>query len=151
MSSNTTFESKKGAAIKFIGGNYVDFPGWLNKTKDATKEFVYVIVRKKEGSLPHEVATKVRHENYVLLTEINEPANYEEAIFQQHADIDALLNKLVRSIAECDSVLETDHSSKNLFRVIKERLEKAKTRQNNKGSKARWRRVRFSPARSGGN
>jgi hypothetical protein len=81
----------------------------------------------------------------------NEPANYEEAIFQQHADIDALLNKLVRSIAECDSVLETDHSSKNLFRVIKERLEKAKTRQNNKGSKARWRRVRFSPARSGGN
>ena len=45
MTSN--YESRKGAAIKFVGGFHAGNRGWVDKTKDATNEFIYVLVRQK--------------------------------------------------------------------------------------------------------
>jgi hypothetical protein len=136
--------NSKGSPIKIIGGTHVGLSGWLNKTKGATNEYVHVIVK---NSKKGEIATKVKHENYVLETELIAPSNYEEAMLQQHSDIDALLNKLVRSIAECEPVLETEQSYKNFLFIVKKRLEKAKARQDAKGAKARWRKVLHSASK----
>jgi hypothetical protein len=147
MSSSQAFvegsSSGKGSVISIIGGKYVGLSGWIDKKKDATREFVHVIIRKGKDA-ETDIKTKVKHENYVLETEIQAPSNYEEAMFQQNSDIDALLNKLVKSIAECDGVLQSEVSMKNIFRVFKDRFEKAKAHQDSKGSKARWRKVCYS-------
>ena len=54
------YGSRKGAAIKFVGGFH-----WVDKTKDATNEFIYVLVRqknKKDGSETI-IKSRVKHEN----------------------------------------------------------------------------------------
>ena len=74
-----SLDSKKGTGIKFVGGKYVGCPGWLNKMKDATKEFVHVIAHSKEGAAHEEVKTRVKHENYVLVAEVSASSNYKES------------------------------------------------------------------------
>jgi hypothetical protein len=55
------------------------------------KDYKQVIIKMND----EEVATRVKHENYVLNTEVVSPSSYEEAILQQHTDIDALLIAVV--------------------------------------------------------
>jgi hypothetical protein len=136
-----TTESKKGAAIKFIGGSHVGCSGWINKTKDPTENYISVIVVLKKTK--EEKITKVKIENYVLLTSITEPTNYEQAMLRQHADIDEMLNTLVRKMAECEGIDVAGTSGEIIGNLFLARLGKAIARQNVKGSKARWRRVRW--------
>lgn len=63
MTSN--YESRKGTAFKFVGGIHAGSKGWVDKTKDATNEFIYVLVRqknKKDGSETI-IKSRVKHEN----------------------------------------------------------------------------------------
>ena len=131
------YDAYKGAPIKVVGGIHLGCKGWIDKTKDPTNDYTHIIVR-KNNKTNEEVRTRVRHENYVLKTEISNPVSYEEAMLVQHLDIDALLTKLVQKMAECELA-----DGSNIASIIKQRFEKAKARQENKGSKARWRRVRW--------
>ena len=131
----------KGAAIKFVGGTYQGLYGWLNRDRQCSTCFVYVIVALKAGK---EKCTKVRHENYVLRTAIRNPTNYEEAAVQQHADIDAMLRRLAKSLAECEEILPEGDSGKRISNIFLEYLQQAVATQASKPvEKQRWRRVRF--------
>jgi len=137
MSEN---KSKKGAAIKFIGGKYVGCSGWINKTKDPTDCKISVIVLKKNKE---EKLTAVFLENYVLLTSIKDPKTYEAAMLHQHADIEEMLNTLVRKMAECELIESTSNAGQNIGNIFMDRLGRAIARQERKGDKARWRRVKL--------
>jgi hypothetical protein len=138
-----TTQSKKGAPIKFIGGDYVGCSGWINKMKDPMDTFIYVIVVLKKTK--KELLTRVKQENYVLLADIKVPINYEEAMVQQHPDIEQMLNMLAGKMAECELIGVTGQSGQNIGNVFLQHLGKAIARQNAKDSKSRWRRVRWSP------
>ena len=138
-----TSESKKGQAIKFIGGSHVGCSGWINKSKDPSEYYISVIVVLKKSK--EEKFTKIKHENYVLLTAVKDATNYEEAMMQQHVDIDEMLTKVVRKMAECELISVSGQDGQTIGNVFMDRLGKAIARQQVKGSKARWRRVRWSP------
>jgi hypothetical protein len=138
--SSSSSALKKGARIKFVGGKYTGRGGWLDNGRDPTDSFTPVVVKLKNDK---EKVTKVLHENYVLRTELADPTSYEEAAFQQHADIDRLLTLLCKNMAECEMLDSAGNSGTQLSRIFLERLLKAQTRQTAKGDAARWRRVRW--------
>jgi hypothetical protein len=134
---------RKGAEIKFIGGVYKG-NGFLDRNKDASADYTYVIAPKKKGrngKITMEY-TKVLHEHYVLLTEIQKASTYEEAMLDQCSDIDSLLNKVVKKMAECEMVDgKGSDSCKKICSIVADRLDRAVVNQTKKGSAARWRRV----------
>jgi hypothetical protein len=132
--------SNKGSPIKIIGGAHKGCTGWLDKSRETTDCYTPVIVRHRSK----EKVTKCKHENYVLVTEVKDPVNYEEAMMQQHPDMEDLLNQLVRKMAECEMVQADGESAANLCKIFRVHLAKAVQRQNSKGNKARWCRVRWS-------
>ena len=139
MPSN--FESKKGSPIQIVRGGHSGCSRWIDKSRYTSNCFTPVIVKK--GNQEQEIQTKVKHENYILNTELKVPTTYEEATIQQHADINELLNKLVRKMAECELAGATDTSQKIISSIFLSRLRKARQRLDVKGSKARWRGIKF--------
>ena len=136
--------SNEGSQIKIIGGSNKGCNGWIDKSRETTDCYTPVIL-KYRGK---EKTTKVKHENYVLVTEIKDAVNYEEAMIQQHSDIEDLLNQLVRKMAECEMIRADGESATNLCTIFRVHLAKAIIRQNSKGNKARWCRVRWSSTHS---
>lgn len=131
----------RGAAVKVVGGKYAGHQGWLDTGKHCSSRYTYVILKVQDS----EKKTKVLHENYLLLTEIKVPKSYEEAVFAQHDDINEALNILVKKLAECELLQDKGDSGSKLVAFILSRLSAAKKRQDEKGSRARWRRVVWPP------
>jgi hypothetical protein len=134
---------KKGTAIKIVDGKYKGYWGWIDTSRDATACFVPVIVSIKKGSAVAEKKTRVVHENYMLITEVKKPTTYEEAVMAEHSDIDALMRQLVKKLAECENIGAVGEAGNNVAGIFLDRLGKAIAAQNNKGEKARWRRVKW--------
>lgn len=99
-----TMNFRKGTQIKFIGGKYQGHTGWCDPSKKSTTHYVPVIIK---ISNEEEIATRVKKTN-VSTNLHEEPNTYEEALLQQHPDIEATMNKLVIALAKCriDSVEE---------------------------------------------
>jgi hypothetical protein len=135
----------KGTPIKIIGGKYAPANGWLDNSRNPTECFTAVIVTvMKGGRSKKEKATRVLHENYVLRTELKAPTSYEEAMMDQLSDVDLLMNKMVKKMAECELISANGQSAKNLTTIFLAHLEKAIDRQSTKGGKAKWRRIKFT-------
>ena len=134
----------KGAQIKIVGGIFAPANGWIDNSRDPSAAYTPVIVTVTKGRSKQEKATKVLHENYVLQTELKKPTDYEEAIFDQLSDIDILMSKMVKKLAECELVAANGQSAKNLTAIFLGRLEKAIARQSTKGAKGKWRRIKFN-------
>jgi hypothetical protein len=138
-----TARMKKGTPIKIVDGKYKGCWGWIDTSRDATACFVPVIVSIKKGSAVSEKKTRVAYESYVLITEIKQPTTYKEAVMSELSDIDALMRQLVKKLAECENIGAHGEAGKNVAGIFLDRLGKAIAAQNNKGEKARWRRVKW--------
>ena len=136
-------EPKKGAPVKFVAGSHAGLQGWVNTAGDATDNYTPIIVKQKKSKGGEEKPTRVKHENYVLLTAVGDPNTYEEAMLIQHSDIDQLLTKLVRKMAECEQIETSGEHGKTISKVFLLRLADEINLQNNRGHKAHWRRVIF--------
>ena len=119
----------KGDEITFTGGKYLGMKGWLNASKDETKEQVYVIVELPSGS---EKDTRVNKENIAVGQE-KEPMSYEEACLQQHPQVEKDLKKLVKQLAMCGI-----GPHPQIAKIFMDALEKAVTAQQKKGGKAMY-------------
>ena len=94
--------------------------------------------------------SRVHHENYILKADVVEkPTTYEEAMLLQNSDIDELLTKLTRKMAECELLDHKGNLGQTIGGIFLQRLKVAMARQNQRGHKARWRRVRFTPSQAG--
>eukprot|EP00527_Entomoneis_sp_CCMP2396_P006236 CAMPEP_0198150328 /NCGR_PEP_ID=MMETSP1443-20131203/50408_1 /TAXON_ID=186043 /ORGANISM="Entomoneis sp., Strain CCMP2396" /LENGTH=136 /DNA_ID=CAMNT_0043815607 /DNA_START=82 /DNA_END=488 /DNA_ORIENTATION=- len=134
--AGSSLDSKKGSRVKIIGGSHNACSGWIDKSRFPSNDYTPVIVVKKKGNREQELQTKVKHENYARNTKIKPAVNYGQAVLQQHADINELLNTLVRKMAQCELSGATDKSNKNFSSIFINRLCKARQRQEVKGSKA---------------
>jgi hypothetical protein len=76
--------AQKGDPIRFVKGKYLGNVGWINTGKKKTKSgtYCYVIVRLEN----EEKETRVKRSSY--RERQVPPKTYEEAILQQHPDIE---------------------------------------------------------------
>jgi hypothetical protein len=83
---------------------------------------------------------------YVLIenvgpAEMEEPTSYATALLQQHNDIEANMNTVIRQLATCS--IQEGSIQTALCQIFKQKLHDTITKQETKGSKARYRIVDF--------
>ena len=132
---------RKGAKIRIVGGTYRGKRGFLDKKKGRTEFFTYVIIVIKPNE--EEIATRLHHES-IRVGEEAPPASYEEAVLQQHCDIEELLRDLTRRLSQCEGISSEGEAGHRIGNLFLNYLTVAVQRQSNlRVDKARWRRVRY--------
>jgi hypothetical protein len=132
--------SRRGEEIRFIGGRYIGYTGWRDKSRDETEKSCPVIVqgfRKKTGATV-DIATTVRKSSCGPAL-VASPSSYAEAIMQQHPKIDQLLGKLCTQLAKCD----LQSTSTSIHSVFTTKLQDAVAKQIALGRDAEWKRVTY--------
>jgi hypothetical protein len=133
---------RRGEEIRFVGGVYIGYKGWMDKSKDKTALSYHVVVKsfkKKDGSTI-DLATTVRKTSVRRPALETPPASYAEAIMQQHPKVEQLLDKLCKQLAKC----ELSISDTSILTVIAAKLQAAMAAQIALGSDAEWKRVRYT-------
>jgi accessory colonization factor AcfC len=130
-----TTSIEKGEEISLIKGNYTGQKAWMNKAKEPTKCMFFIIVEHKGG----ELATRVLKTSVRLLTNVRKPSSFEEALFQQHPDIEQVIVKLATLLVKCGM----DENSKNLQDILQNQIEGALSIQTSLKHKATWRHVDY--------
>ena len=141
-------ETEKGDEIHFkpsAAPAYRNKLGWINTAKGAdgfTAQMVYVIVDLGNGK---------EHPTRVMQTSITKrhstPTSYDEALFQQHPDIEGLMDKLILKIASCsmpaDDTNEFQHIQQAIADTFLAKLTHACKKQKDMGIKAKYVNVHF--------
>jgi hypothetical protein len=126
--------ARKGEAIRFKRGKYLGKSGWVNDDKDRTAKMIYVIV---------DIGGGVEHETRVHQDSIGRPRQqpvlYADALLQQHPDIESAMEKLCRELAKCG----IENNTKEVAKIISNKLCAAVVRQGQMGHKAVYRRVTY--------
>ena len=128
--------SVKGQQIRFAGGTYNGKSGWINVAKKETSCFYQVIVCLDNTT---NKTTIVRKEHVRSVQSTGSESTFGQAVLNQHSDVEAMMENLVRSLAQCD--VATD--SAEVVKIFSDKLSDAIRAQMAKGSKARWRSTHF--------
>jgi hypothetical protein len=136
--SSSSVETDKAEAIRFISGVYAGKTGWLRHSRRKRGSvYFYVFVDLGDNKV---LKTHV-HLDSIGNAEVEEPKSYAAALLQQHIDIEATMSKLVRQLATC-SIGDGD-TPYQISKIFVEKLHDAIRKQENKGSKARYRYVHY--------
>jgi hypothetical protein len=132
--------SARGNEIRFVKGKYKGYYGWINSDESETLHSVPVIVQdyKKPDGTTHNKETKVRKTS-VRPRQLTSPRCFEEAVFQQHPDIEDQMEKLCKALIQC----EIDRSSTMIQQIFARKLVKAGDKQSQLGNKAVWRQTNY--------
>jgi hypothetical protein len=134
MVSSTPSNADKGDPIRFVKGSYAGLTGWINKARKKKRNgYINVIVLLEDGT---EKKTHVRKGS--SREPQSSPSSYEEAILQQHPDIEKKMTELASMFAACNVM--DDQKAAALFFF---ELGRAKTEQQELRGKARWRQVTY--------
>ena len=134
-------EAKKGKRILFIAGSYDGLKGWIDLGQDEMPKMIGVIV---EGKRPGDElkVTKVKQSSVRDVSARKNAESYEEALLEQHPDIEALMEKLARELARCE-ITGKGESANEILSLVKKKIQKAYNNQSLLGQKARWRKVKW--------
>ena len=126
----------KGKEVRFIGGKYSGKRGWINMDKENGENTVPVIV---------DLGKKGEKETYVYdysleLEDTGIPATYAQAVIQQCPDLDCALTKVCRGFAKCNIRQDPE----GFIGVVQKKMTEATKLQEDKGSKALYRRIQFN-------
>jgi L-lactate utilization protein LutC len=137
-------EAKKGKQILFVAGKYDGKKGWIDLGQDEMRKMVGVIV---EGKRPGDevIVTKVFQSSVKEVGVRKNPESYEEALLDQHLDIEALIEKLAKELARCE-ITGKGGSADEIVSALKKKITKAHYNQSLLGHDARWRKVKFRRA-----
>jgi transcription antitermination factor NusG len=134
--SSGTTSIEKGDEIRLVKGKYEGQQAWMNKAKKPTKCYYFVIVVDDDGT---ERATRVLKGSARIIAQEPTPTSYEEAVIQQHPDIERAIDKLCELLVECGI---NKHSDK-LARILETKIEEAKATQDSLSYRAKWRHVEY--------
>jgi hypothetical protein len=142
LKAEKTMSSKedtlRGDEIRFVKGAYAGKLGWIDKSrmkKYKKSQFWPVIVSLDDGEEKRTRTIK----SSVRYRVDKEPATYEEAIMQQHPDIEKKMIELAAMFAQCDV-----QDLKEAARIFREELTQAQAYQVAlPRDKARWRTVEY--------
>ena len=126
----------KGARIKMVcGGPNKGKVGWLSAQSTHTEKSYRVIFAEDEN-----IVRTVRKTSVNILPDIEvAPSSYEDALFQQHDDVDLALDKVCEDLAKCGIT----NASPRLLVIFSQRVAKAYSKQLSKGHKALYRTVEW--------
>jgi hypothetical protein len=125
---------RKGREIKITRGEYKGMKGWLDADAKQLKKQVYIIISIREGE---DLGKRVWKSS---IRSRSRPASWEEAIIDQHPDIDGKLDELANLLAKC----EIGDNSQPMARIFMARMNEANQRQAAMGHRAVWRNTVFT-------
>ena len=135
-------EGKKGKRILFLGGKYAGEKGWIDLNQDPMAKMIGVIV---EGKGSEElVVTRVKQACVKDILARKCPALYEEALLEQHPDIEILMEKLATELARCE-ITGRGNTADGVLGMVKAKIRRAYNKQTLLGHQALWRKVKFHP------
>lgn len=138
-------EPVKGKEIKVLDGKYAGKTGWVNTAKGEggfTEQQVYLLLNMGKNK---ERCTRLFQHQVVFVAK--SPRNLQEAIFYQHSHIQKLLHQLTKELAMVDCPDDDIHHHTLLTEIFMETLNAAAQRQAALGSKAKWIKVKWAPAK----
>jgi len=128
---------KKAVPVKFVGGKYKKKSGWIDPTRPSNGITVPVIVKSAEkGGL---YQTYVEVDNYRELN-TDKPMTFHEYVFLV-PDVEAKVVDTCHTIAKFD-ISKDDKGVEGFKELFGKELKDAQEWQENKGDKARWRRIK---------
>ena len=129
---------QKGATIRFISGKYAGLDGWVNDAESSDHKVTPVIVnRNRKG----EKATFVYNSSFRMLT-IEDPRTYSEAAMKQFPEVEKSVVTAARQLATFDL---TEKNLPEFQEYLIKELDNAVDHQRKQASKARYRKVDWSP------
>jgi hypothetical protein len=135
--------AKKGKEIRFIGGKYGGKKGWVDLDRTPGIDTTPVIVNLgKKG----EKVTYVYDYSFEVEA-TTAPTCFAEAIIQQCPDIDCSLTKVCRDFAKCN--IKVDPTG--FINIVQKKITEAVNLQDDKGSKALYRIIKFNVPHPSGN
>lgn len=125
----------KGEEIRFIAGKYGGKSGWINTQEPADESVTPVIVNlgRKGEKATVVYSSSIKRINFAPAT------SYAEAVIQQCPDIEKTLVTVTRQLAKCD----VGRDPKGFQAVVNQKLDEARTWQENRGSKAMYRKINY--------
>lgn len=126
---------KRGNAIRIVAGFYKGKNGWIDEEAGPNPNSMrkYVIVDMGNG---YEMDANLFV--FSIRAPHEEPDIREEAMLQQHTDIECDLIQLCRKMAACEV-----HDQPALLKLINKELSLALSQQLKRGNTAKWRSVSF--------
>jgi hypothetical protein len=126
----------KGPKIKMIcGGANKGKVGWISAESTHTELSYRVIFAENENAIRIVRRTSVK----ILPNHEVHPSSYEDALIEQHEDIDLALDKVCAELAKCGITAPTPR----LMSIFMERVRNAHSKQQSKGNKALYRHVEW--------
>lgn len=127
--------ANKGQPIRFVGGTYKKMTGWYNESQSFNPNPLRknVIVDMGDG-----FEQKANVWRFSIRAAHKAPKSREEAMMQQHPDIEICMIEMCRRIASCEV-----HSVEGVLKLIRAELTDAINDQCQRGTSARWRKVHF--------
>lgn len=141
MSSVAAVRPMKGQAVKVLEGKYKGKKGWINLKRGKrglTQQKYHLILEGEDG---HEELTCLFQNRVALVKEDVEPQCIEEAVFDQHSDLDAMLHKLTRELAKFQ--LHNEASILHFTQIFQQKLKAAIKDHKELGNEATVRLVDF--------
>ena len=127
--------SQRGEAIRFTTGKYKGRTGWVNSSKPKTAKMMSVIVDLGNG-----VTRDTRVRQTSVAAPFGPPKSFQEALLQQHPDIEELIDKVASKLAKCTI---NEESLEPFTEFFGRRVKKACERQEALGNKATWLNVEW--------
>ena len=127
----------KGDELRFVKGTWVGYSGWKDlsvKPKKGSEKRAVIV--DKDGE---EIATDVNKSS--IRKPHAAPRTFEEALLQQHKDVETAMVKLAEMFAKCGI-----SNNNNVLTLFSLELTRARDYQMKLGAKARWRHVDFNLA-----
>lgn len=126
----------KGHPIRIIAGTYKGKQGWINEgKKNSSDTTVPVLVQVKKGEIK---ATYIHFTSFEFKKDTI-PISYAEAVMKQCPKIESSMVSLCRQLAQCEIEKDLPGMTKLFQRMLKD----AVAYQENKGSEARYRRIKY--------
>jgi hypothetical protein len=127
-----------GQRIRFIRGTYEDQKGWLNANREATKCKYYVIVEPDPPNRLHEKETFVLKTSVKFINAQTKPTTWEEALLNQHPDIDQQMDRLAADLVMCRI-----NSGEEISRILVEKIADEQNKVQALGSDAKYKDVHW--------
>jgi hypothetical protein len=124
----------KGKEIKIIRGEYTGMKAWVDADAKKLKKLVYVIISVREGE---DLRKRIWKSS---VRSRSRPASWEEAILDQHSDIDGKMDELANLLAKC----EVQDNSQPMAEIFMAKMNEANARQAAMGHRAVWRVTRYT-------
>ena len=122
-----------GEPLRVIRGKYAGCSGFVNLSRSNTKKFIQVWIQDDDGRL-----TACRVKRTSVRSPFRPAQTFEDAIIQQHPDIELALVQLAEMFASCDI-----QNTRRTLELLDFELSSAMSRMRESGANPRYRGVRF--------